>query len=62
MLICPYVIESMTAFFFIQDCPDLQLELKKRDLGLCIYANLNDRKEAYLKGYDRSSDDVEVKI
>ena len=54
--------EILIIFFFTQDSPDLQSELKKRDLGLCIYANLNDRKEAYLKGYDRSSDDVEVKI
>ena len=62
ILICVCVMEIMMIFFFTQDSPDLQSELKKRDLGLCIYANLNDRKEAYLKGYDRSSDDVEVKI
>ena len=61
-MICIYVMEIVIIFFFTQDSPDLQSELKKRDLGLCIYANLNDRKETYLKGYDRSSDDVEVKI
>ena len=35
-------------------------ELKRRQLGFCIYANLNDRKAVHSGGFDRSKDNAEV--
>ena len=35
-------------------------ELKRRHLGFCVYANLNDRKAVHSGGFDRSKDNAEV--
>ena len=39
---------------------DFEDELKKRGLGFCVYANLNDRKAVHSGGFDRSKDNAEV--
>ena len=47
----------------IQDDLNFEEELLKRDIGFCIYANLNER--AYHneeEGYDRSKDDPKVSV
>ena len=44
----------------MKDELDFEKELKKRNLGFSVYANLEDRDFADEKGYDRYNDDVEV--
>jgi len=39
-----------------KDDVDFEQELKQRNIGFCVYANLNDRRKAHLGGYDRSKD------
>ena len=39
---------------------DFERELKERNLGFSVYANLEDRDFSDEKGYDRYNDDVEV--
>ena len=35
-------------------------ELASRNIGFCIYANLNDRRHVHSSGFDRSTDDAQV--
>ena len=46
---------------------DFEEELLKRNIGFCVYANLNDRKGVHgysgsHSGYDRSKDNPDVSI
>ena len=40
---------------------DFEEELKRRNIGFCVYCNLDERRKVHIDiGYDRYNDDAEV--
>ena len=41
---------------------DFEEELKRRNIGFCVYCNLDERRKVHIDiGYDRYNDDAEVR-
>ena len=43
------------------DYRDITAEFKSRNIGICAYANLNDRSKVHSEGFDRAKDKSQVK-
>ena len=58
------LIESLNGMFAKKkkDDMDFQKELEERQIGFCVYANLNDRRNVHISGYDRNKDDATVNL
>ena len=45
----------------VQVCyEDVGKEFESRNIGICAYANLNDRRKVHAGGYDRTKDNSQV--
>ena len=42
------------------DYRDITAEFKSRNIGICAYANLNDRSKVHSEGFDRAKDKSQV--